>query len=158
LKESGIVLIQDSREQYNLEAKNLRVVTRMLETADVSIVGLENRWGVEAKWSLDDLANCCGYARVRFEKELRRLAGFDWCRLLICGSEQAIKNHEYRSEMDSAAVLGSMYTWAARYGIPVQFCSTREEGARLIELWAWYYASEVVKKADNFLKAQRALA
>ncbi len=36
-----------------------------------------------------------------------------------------------------------------------EFCKTREEGARLIELWAWFYAVEAVKKADNFLKAQR---
>ena len=41
-------LIQDSREPYPLEAKNLPVVVRTLEAADINIVGLERRWGVEA--------------------------------------------------------------------------------------------------------------
>jgi DNA excision repair protein ERCC-4 len=155
LKESGIVLIQDSREKYPLEAKNLRVVTRCLETADISILGLENRFGIEAKWSLEDLANCVGFSRLRFEKEMRRLASFDFARLLVCSTEQAIRNHEYRSEVAPAAILGSLYTWSARYRVPFVFCRTREEGGRLVELWGWYYATEIVKKADGFIKAQR---
>ncbi len=30
-----------------------------------------------------------------------------------------------------------------------------EEGARIVELYAYYYAVEIVKKAEGFIKAQR---
>lgn len=158
LKESKIVLIQDSREKFGLECKNLRVIVRALETADVSIVGLENKWGIECKWSLEDLACYIGFERPRFEKELRRLASFDFARLLILGSEHSVMNHEYRSDVTPAAIMGSLFTWSCRYRIPFQFCASRQEAARLCELYAWYYASEIIKTSANFSKAQQEVA
>jgi ERCC4-type nuclease len=157
LKASRVVLINDSREQNPLQYENLPSVTRTLETADISIVGAEEEFAIERKGSLEDLANCCGYARVRFEKELRRLSRFPFCRLLIVSTEDAVMSHSYRSEVSPGAIMGSLFTWSVRYGIPFQFCSTPEEAARMVELYAYYFAVETVKKADNFLRLQKAL-
>ena len=65
----------------------------------VGVYGVDSgAFGIEIKWSIDDLAACIGFQRSRFTKELRRLASFDFARLLICGSEQTILNYEYRGE------------------------------------------------------------
>jgi DNA excision repair protein ERCC-4 len=130
LKDSRIVLLQDSRDPYALEAKNLPVIIRTMESGDIGILGLENRWAVEAKWSIEDLAACVGFQRPRFEKELRRLASHDFARILILGSEQQILRHEYRSEIAPAAILGSLNSWQMRWKIPYSFCSSLVHGDR----------------------------
>lgn len=67
------------------------------------------------------------------------MASFGFARLLICGSEQAILNYEYRGEVTPAATLGSLYSFQALYRLPVVDCKSRQDVARLCELWAHYY-------------------
>jgi ERCC4-type nuclease len=77
------VIAVDTREQAPLKFTRLRAVERALFTGDYSIVGLEESFAVERK-SLDDIANCClSSNRDRFERELHRLRGYQFKRLVI---------------------------------------------------------------------------
>jgi ERCC4-type nuclease len=145
-------LIIDSREQTPFQFTQLVSAKGTLQSGDYSIQGLEHLFAVERK-SLDDLAGSIGTERERFERELHRLRGFRFKRLLIIGSEDAIVNHRYRSQITPKAVLHSLYAIEARYDIPVIFAPTPEAGARLIERWAVWFAREVAKDAEFAVKA-----
>jgi ERCC4-type nuclease len=85
--------------------------------------------------------------RERFERELHRLRGFDFKRLLIVGSEDDIKSHNYRSKASPNSVLGSLYTFEVRYGIPVIWGMDEQNSSILVERWAARYAREIDKLA-----------
>lgn len=155
LREIRPTIIIDSREQLPLTFTTLPSVTGTLQTADYSLVGCETRFGTERK-SLDDIASCvCGESRARFERELVRLRGYDFRRLLIIGTEEAILRHEYRSNVLPKSVLHSLWAFEARYLVPVVFADTPAAGARLIERWAYFYAREVIESANNILRSHK---
>jgi DNA excision repair protein ERCC-4 len=154
LRDSQIVLVTDSREQLPLKFEHFKTVVKCLPTADYSIVGFESEVGFERK-SLDDLVQCtCGESRVRFEKELLRLRSFDLCRLLIIGSEQAILDHAYRSNVAPSSVIGSICAWQIRYRVPVLWAADAKQAALQIERLSFYYVREAVKRANNVVRAQ----
>src|SRR5258708_40041853 len=97
-------IIIDTREQEPLPFSRLKTVSGSLLTGDYSISGLESLFSVERK-SIADLANCCtGEQRQRFERELHRLRGFRFKRLLIIGSELDIQKCRYHSSIKPQSV------------------------------------------------------
>lgn len=92
-----------------------------LPTADYTVEGLEHVVLVERK-SLGDLVACCGYARARFERELKRLA--DETRLPVLCIEAVVAEvelHHYRGRIAPAAILGSLCAWQLDYRVRVHF-------------------------------------
>jgi ERCC4-type nuclease len=84
------VIIIDTREQDPLPFSRLKTQVGTLIAGDYSIVGLERLFAVERK-SIPDLVGCCiGQNRERLERELHRLRGFSFKRLLVVGSEAQI--------------------------------------------------------------------
>ena len=147
------VITVDTREQTPLKFTRLRAVERALFTGDYSIVGLEESFAVERK-SLDDIANCClSSNRDRFERELHRLRGYQFKRLVIVGRRGKIEVQRYHSRIAPKAVLATLGAFEIRYLAPVVFCSTPEEAATAIERWFWWFAREVVKDANSLLCA-----
>ena len=142
------VLIVDTREQAPLAFVRLPSCRGTLATGDYSIRGMEHRFAVERK-SIPDLVACCGRERDRFTAELARLAGIDFRRLLIIGTESEIIESRYRSEIAPAAVMGSLHAWEARYNVPVVFSDNPASGADLVETWAYYYTREIIRRADT---------
>jgi DNA excision repair protein ERCC-4 len=72
--------------------------------------------------TVSDLVGCCtGKIRERFERELHRLRGYRFKRLLIVGSESDILEGRYHSDIIPKAVLGSLYAWQARFDCPLGF-------------------------------------
>jgi DNA excision repair protein ERCC-4 len=99
------------------------------------VAGLENLFAVERK-SISDLVGCCiGQNRERFERELHRLRGFRFKRLLVIGSEAQISKGEYHSNITPKAVLGTLGAFEVRYDVPLVFCETAAIAGRLIERW-----------------------
>ena len=79
-----------------------------LYTGDYSILGLEELIAIERK-SIADLVACCmGENRERFERELHRLRGFRFKRLLILGSRGEIELQRYYSRIAPKAVAGHL--------------------------------------------------
>lgn len=149
------VVIVDTREQDPLPIRRLPVIRAALQSGDYSAAGMEGQFAIERK-SIPDLIGCCmGENRERFERELHRLRGFRFKRLLIVGSRAAIERGEYRSTIRPAAVLASLSAWECRYDVPPVFSDTPEAAAALVESWAWWYCREAVAAVNALLRGIR---
>src|SRR5208282_6722518 len=146
------VIIVDSREQTPLVFKNLPARPGTLATGDYSVAGGEELFSVERK-SIPDLISSCTVERERFERELHRLRGFRFARLLVVGSEAEIRAHSYRSNAKPKAILHSLWAFEARYGVPVVFAPDVDRAAVLVERWAYWFAREVLNVASAMEKA-----
>src|ERR1700736_2825356 len=90
LADHSITIVIDTREQAPLVFSHLQSMRGTLTTGDYSIQGLQELFSIERK-SVGDLVGCCmGENRQRFEKELHRLRGFRFKRLLVVGSRHEI--------------------------------------------------------------------
>ena len=146
------VLVVDSREQQPLVFTRLEAIRGTLTSGDYSFSGGEQVFAVERK-AINDLTGCCTGERDRFERELHRLRGFQFARLLIVATPEAIRRHDYVSNISPKAVLNSLAAWEARF-IPVVFAPTPADAARLVEAWAFWVAREIVEATNRLLRAQ----
>jgi ERCC4-type nuclease len=158
LSEQRPVIVIDTREQMPLVFTHLPSVRATLQTGDYSVLGLEHLFAVERK-SLPDLVMCCiGDHRERFERELHRLRGFHFKRLLVIGTETQIRAGRYLSNVKPKAVLSTLAAFEVRYDCPVVFAPDPEQAALQIERWTWWFAREVVQQANALLRAGKAQA
>jgi ERCC4-type nuclease len=141
-----ITLIVDTREQTPLLFENLCTLPGTLYSGDYSIQGLEHLFAVERK-SLNDLVGSLTSGRPRFERELHRLRGFQFKRLVVIGSYQDILKGNYRSKAHPRSIAGSLSAFEIRYDIPIVFAD-ETEASHLIERWALYFAREIDKLAS----------
>src|SRR5258708_32244549 len=148
------VIVVDTREIQALSFSRLQSVRKMLTTGDYSVRGLEQLFAVERK-SITDLASCClGQNRERFSRELHRLRGFRFKRLLIVGSEEDIYRCRYHSSISPKAVLATLAAFEVRYDCAVVFRSSPEVAARQIASWAFSVSREMVDVADDLWRGR----
>lgn len=96
------VVIVDTREQQPLRFSRLASQSGTLQTGDYSFAGGEEHLAIERK-SVADLVGCCvGDSRDRFFRELHRLRGFAFRRLLVIGAREEIETGQYRSAIKPA--------------------------------------------------------
>ncbi len=146
------VIIVDTREQDPLPFSRLRTQSGILITGDYSVAGLENLFAIERK-TIADLVSCCtGQNRERFERELHRLRGFRFKRLIIVGTEEQILRGNFQSNIKPKAVLATLSAFEVRYDLPVIFSETPEAAAHRIEAWSFWFAREVIKPAKALLQ------
>lgn len=146
------VIITDTREQAPLPFARLASVRDTLTSGDYSFRGGEELFAVERK-SIADLVGCCvGENRERFFRELHRLRGFRFKRLLVIGSRAEIIGGEFRSNISPKAVLSTLSVIEVRYDVPVVFAPSPEEAGERVESWAWWTAREVVTAANDLLR------
>ena len=144
------VILVDTREKAPLHFEHYQTEAATLTTGDYSIKGMESAFSIERK-STPDLIASLTRDRDRFTRELERLRGYRFKRLLIEGTIDQIRMHDYRSLATPAAVLGSLNALEVRFNIPVVFAGTRIHAAELIEQWAFYYLREQVKHAQSII-------
>lgn len=137
------VLLIDSREKKPLVFEDLPTISRTLHTGDYSIEGLDSRFTVERK-SIPDLVNTLTTRRPAFMRELDRMRGYDFCRLLIVGKPCELLQYLSKRQVSESSILGSLAAIDAR-GVPVVWRDTPEQAARQIESWAWYYYTGLFK-------------
>jgi DNA excision repair protein ERCC-4 len=142
-------LIIDTREQDPLPFTRLLARRGALATGDYSIAGCEALFSVERK-SIQDLVGCCmGENRERFERELHRLRGFRFKRLLIVGTEEDIRAERYISRIKPQSVLATLAAFEVRYDCPVIWCATPEEASQAVERWAFWFSRELLLSANQ---------
>lgn len=147
-------IVIDTREQTPLTMRRLPSVSGTLTSGDYSFLGGEEHFAIERK-SIADLVACCiGENRERFERELRRLRGYQFARLLIVGCREAIRMHRYRSAVSPWAVLCTMNAFEARYNIPLVWEPLEDKAAEQIESWAYWFGREMVQDVNALLRAQ----
>lgn len=146
------VVVIDSREQVPLPIRLLPSITTGLTSGDYSFSGGEDQFAVEKK-SLGDLIACVTGERPRFERELHRLRGFRFARLLVLADPMEITEHRYRSSVNPQAVWGSLSAWECRFNIPVVFIPDPEVAGQQVERWIVYFSREILKSANDLTKA-----
>ena len=85
---------------------------------------------IERKMSLDELAECFGAGRDRFEREFLRAksAGAQMWLLIEGGSWENVFDHRYRSLMTPDSLAGSILAFCERYNLRLIFCTERTTG------------------------------
>lgn len=128
LQLEDLTFLIDSREQRPLEftygpadaLKEVRTEICTLDTGDYSVKGLEKRFISIERKSLDDLVQCVGSERERFEREIYRLLAFP-CRLIVVeASWDEIMIGQWRSKVSPRSVIGSVQGWID-IGVPFFF-------------------------------------
>jgi DNA excision repair protein ERCC-4 len=122
-----------------------------LTSGDYSFIGAEHLFSIERK-SIPDLIQSLTTERARFLRELERLRGFHFARLLVIGSEADILTGRYRSGANPKAMIHSLYSIEAKF-LPVTFAPSAEAGARLVERWAFWFARSLIQAADRIKAA-----
>ena len=124
------MIVVDTREQEPLVFERLTSVRGTLKTGDYSVAGLQDLFSIERK-TVADLVGCSmGDNRERFERELHRLRGYRFKRLLVVGSEAEILAGHYHSNIKPNAVLATVCAFEVRFDLPVVFVPTAQAGAR----------------------------
>jgi ERCC4-type nuclease len=136
-------IVTDSRERTPLTFANLPTVAGTLVSGDYSIRGLEDRFAVERK-SPADLVGSVGRERDRFTRELHRLRGFDFARLLVVGSPADVV--AVCRGMNPRAVFASLAAIEAR-GIPIVWQPDPTAAASWVERVAFWFWRESLKPA-----------
>ena len=145
-------IIVDTREQTPLVFTRLASEVSGLTTGDYSFSGGESYMAVERK-SVADLVGCCmGVDRARFERELHRLRGFKFKRLLVVGTPGEIASHQYRSRIEPDAVINTLAALEVRYEVPVVFAATPDDAALWVEQWACWCAREIITEANHLAR------
>ena len=147
------VIVIDTREQDPLPFARLASERGTLQTGDYSAKGLEELFAVERKTVPDLVACCMGENRDRFFRELHRLRGYRFKRLLVIGERAAITRGEYRSAVTPKAVLATLAVIEARFDVPVVFEATPEAGGFRIEAWAFWFARELIETVNTLARA-----
>ena len=122
-------ILIDSREQlpFAFSGKGFEDVTTeagSLATGDYSLAGLADMVAVERK-SLDDLAQCLGRERERFERELVRARGLDAFAVVVEGGFDDLAHGRYKSKLNPHSACQSVLAFSARWGIPFLFAGSR---------------------------------
>ena len=144
-------ILIDTREQSPLVFAHCPSERATLATGDYSIQGCEDEFTVERK-SLDDLAGSCTHDRDRFERELVRMRGYPFRRLLIVGTVEDLEAHRYQSRAEPRAILASVTAFEIRYGLPVAYCPNPAAAALQVERWAFYYLRERLTTASGIVE------
>lgn len=140
------VVAIDTREQKPYRFKHSEVKT--LPTGDYSIVGLEEQVAVERKHKADAYASL-GQGRARFERELERLAAFDYAAIVVETTLPDFLTAPPFSQMNPKAAMNSLVAWSVKYRVCVFFAGDRAHGNaltyRLLEKY-WRYRQELAEK------------
>jgi len=145
------VAIIDTREQAPLVFTRLDSCPGTLQSGDYSFRGGEELFAVERK-SIADLVACCvGNNRDRFFRELHRMRGLRFKRLLVVGTRHEIETGQYRSAIAPKSVLGTLAAIEARFDVPVVFQPDPAAAARQVEEWIWWYVREIILSANHLL-------
>ena len=121
-KRTPLRIAVDTREQQPFRYKGS--IRKALKSGDYSIVGMEERVAIERK-RVKELFSCAGKDRKRFERELVRLAAFDYAAIVIEGPLSALLEPSMFSRLKPSIVINSLLSWAVKYRIGVFFCDTR---------------------------------
>jgi ERCC4-type nuclease len=150
-------ILVDTHEQDPLIFHRFKSVVGSLPTGDYSCIGFEAIFAVERKTIGDLIACCVGENRARFERELHRLRGFRFKRLLVVGDRNSIEGGYYRSRISPLSVLGSLSAWEIRFDIPIVFVDTAEAAALEVERWCWYFCRGHVEMVNGLLRDTKKL-
>lgn len=158
LRIEDLTFLIDSREQRPLQftygpadsLKSIRTETVKLDTADYSVKGLEKRFICVERKSQDDLVNCVGKDRPRFEREIMRMLAFPCRCVVVEASWDMIMLGQWRGHVSSKSVIGSIQGWID-VGIPFFFHPDRKVIADFVRNLMFIRARRHVYALQEFI-------
>jgi ERCC4-type nuclease len=96
--------------------------------------GIEACVAVERK-TLDDFVSTVIRQRVRFRRELCKLAGYRAACVVVEAGLLEVLQGRYRGGAHPNAVLGSALSITLDYRIPVFFCSSRQAACQFVQAY-----------------------
>jgi ERCC4-type nuclease len=126
---NGFTIVIDSREQRPYKFRG--AVVQALKSGDYSILGLEDKIAVERK-SKEDAFSSLGAGRERFEKELKRLSGYDYSAIVIESNLDDFLQAPSFTRMNPKAAMNSLISWSVKYGVHIFFASDRHHARALV--------------------------
>jgi len=128
LDPSQVTIVIDQQEKTPWDMSPFKTLSKHLVTGDYTILGLEHLICIERK-SLADYLGSMGNDRDRFERELKRMLGYETRALIIEATWSDLEAGEWRSKVTPASALGSALGWIAM-GIPVVLAGNAQNAAR----------------------------
>ena len=128
-------------------------ITRKLDTGDYSAMlgnmSLERDVVIERKHNLDEICGNFTSERERFEREFIRAKAYGIKPILIIenASWTDVFLGNYRSKLPPRSLLGSLFSWMARFNVTVTFCKPEETG-RIIYGLLYYFAREMLMNGN----------
>jgi len=138
-------ILIDTREQDPLPIATYPTERGTLNSGDYSFAGGEHLFAVERK-SIPDLVQSVTAERERFIRELERLRGYRFARLLVIGWPGQIEQGQYRGRTPPKVIMHTLHSFEAKY-LPVVWARTPQEGAELVQRWAFWFARSLVEAA-----------
>jgi len=137
-----MIIAIDTREQRPYKFTSAEVMT--LKSGDYSIVGMEDRVAIERK-TKSDAYGSLGRSRARFQREIERLAEYDYAAIVIEDSVPRFVCRPLYTKMNPNSAIASLLGWSVRYGIHVFFAGDRDHAQaltlKLLEFF-WRYHRE----------------
>lgn len=148
-QQDTFAIVIDTREKLPLIFDGtIRTVRKFIRTGDYSVEGYEDQFAVERK-SIPDLIATLTARRARFERELQRMAGIGFRRVVVEGSLRQVVANAKRVEQDRRrrvrvnSIIGTIFAFEVRYGVPFVFAANGPgEAAWRVEKWARYFVRE----------------
>ena len=125
--EPAIPVIIDTREQmpFSFSGFPVEIEEATLDAGDYSCAPFHRRISIERK-GFQDLVNCLGKGRERFEKELLRLRAYDFAAVVVEGPLSDLLQGCYRGVLEPQAAFQSVLAFEQRYGVAFHFFDNRE--------------------------------
>lgn len=150
-KPMDIVIAQDTREKkpYDFSFYDLKVELVGLPYGDYTLLypDLRNILVIERK-SIDDLANCCGNDRERFERELLALRGYRHAYVIGEFSLSQVIGCCYKSQIHPHSIIGSIAKWQS-WGIRFVFLENRTIATYYVASLFRNLANQITNQAKN---------
>lgn len=161
---SSIQILVDSREQdterarrrlsmfpcpHSRQALNFGDYSYCFTQPSGLLTPMNQRFAVERKMSLDELAACFTHERERFEREFQRANDARAKLLLIVenANYENLLNHKYRSRFNPEAFIASLIAWEIRYGFHTVMCK-EESTPKIIYEWCKRDLKERLERGD----------
>lgn len=141
-------IIIDTREKTPLEFQHLNAVRGTLTTGDYSIKGFTNSFMVERK-SMADLVGSLTQGRERFFRELERMRGAKFARLLIIGTKGEFDEVMRYRRVNEESIIGSL-AWVEANVAPVARAASTYKAAQMVERWACYFYAGAARPFGKF--------
>lgn len=102
-------------------------VVKSLKTGDYSIEGLEDRVTAERK-SHQDCFSSMGLVRPRFQREMERMAEFEYAAVVIESTLPGIIRGSTFGAVAPGSVVNALLTYSVRFNVHIIFAGDRRHG------------------------------
>lgn len=150
INESLMEIIIDSREHKEkicehilsyLNMKKIKYTFEKLDFGDYSFKykkeSFANRFSIERKNSLNELAGNFAKGRERFENEFKRAKNAKMILMIENGSISGVLNNNYDTELKVKSYYATLLSWRFKYNLDIDFVHDGHAGLHIY--WNCYY-------------------